>query len=171
MAQMVKNLPAMRETQVWSLGGEDPLEEEGMASYSSILAWRIPWTEEPGRLQFIGLQSIRLDLKQLACIHCSRNWVNTKEIKCLFSIVRGGMPREQDNVCHMGVWSQLTLQPCGVACHEATEMLHDILSSFHLSGLLALRRLAALEQWVWIHQPIRSFSCFSESVTHQPLSR
>ena len=46
---MVKNLPAMQETWVQSLGGEDPLEK-GMATHSSILAWRIPWTEEPGRL-------------------------------------------------------------------------------------------------------------------------
>ena len=46
---MVKDLPAMKETQVRSLGQEDPLEE-GMASHSSILAWEIPWTEEPGRL-------------------------------------------------------------------------------------------------------------------------
>ena len=49
VAQMVKNLPAMREIQVWSLGQEDPLEK-GMATHFSILAWRIPWTEEPGRL-------------------------------------------------------------------------------------------------------------------------
>ena len=47
MAQPVKNLPAMRETGVRSMGGEDPLEEK-MASHSSILAWEIPWTEEPG---------------------------------------------------------------------------------------------------------------------------
>ena len=47
---MVKNLPAMRDTWVRSLGWEDPLEE-GMAAYSTILAWRIQWTEEPGRLQ------------------------------------------------------------------------------------------------------------------------
>ena len=60
MAQRVKNLPAMQETQVQSLGWEDPLEE-GMATHSSILAWRIPWTEEPGRLQSIGSQSIRHD--------------------------------------------------------------------------------------------------------------
>ena len=51
---MIMNLPAMWETQVQSLGQEDPLEE-GMATYSSILAWRIPWTEESGRLQFRGL--------------------------------------------------------------------------------------------------------------------
>ena len=49
VAQEVKNLPAMQETQVQSLGREDPLEKE-MTTHSSILAWRIPWTEEPGRL-------------------------------------------------------------------------------------------------------------------------
>ena len=49
VAQMVKNLPAMQETQVGSLDQEDPLEKE-MATHSSILAWRIPWTEEPGGL-------------------------------------------------------------------------------------------------------------------------
>ena len=48
--QMVKNLPAMQETQVWSLSQEDPLLEKEIATHSSILAWRIPWTEEPGRL-------------------------------------------------------------------------------------------------------------------------
>ena len=57
---MVKNLPAMQETQVLSLGWEDPLEK-GMATHSSILAWRIPWTEEPGELQFMGLQRVRHD--------------------------------------------------------------------------------------------------------------
>ena len=53
---MVKNLPAMQETQVQSLGQEDPLEK-GMGTHSSILAWRIPWTEEPGGLQSMRLQS------------------------------------------------------------------------------------------------------------------
>ena len=52
---MVKNPPAVQETRVQSLGQEDPLEKE-MATHSSILAWRIPWTEEPGRLQSIGSQ-------------------------------------------------------------------------------------------------------------------
>ena len=60
VAQMVKDLPAMKETQVQSLGQEDPLEE-GMASHSSILAWEIPWTEKPGRLQSVGLQGVRYD--------------------------------------------------------------------------------------------------------------
>ena len=53
---MVKNLPAMKETWVRSLVWEDPLEK-GMATHSSILAWRMPWTEEPGGLQSMGLQS------------------------------------------------------------------------------------------------------------------
>ena len=58
MAQTVKNLTAMQETQVQSLGWEDPLEK-GMATHSSILAWRIPRTEEPGGLQFVGSQRVR----------------------------------------------------------------------------------------------------------------
>ena len=57
VAQMVKNLPAMQETWVWSLDQEDALEEE-MATHSSILGWRIPWTEEPGRLQSMGSQRV-----------------------------------------------------------------------------------------------------------------
>ena len=60
VAQMVKNLPARQETWVPSLGGEDPLEK-GMATHPSILAWKIPWTEEPGGLQSIGSQRIELN--------------------------------------------------------------------------------------------------------------
>ena len=60
MSQMVKNTPIMWETWVPSLGWEDPLEE-GMATRSSILAWEIPWTEEPGGLQSMGSQRVRHD--------------------------------------------------------------------------------------------------------------
>ena len=60
VAQMVKNLPAMQKTQVRSLGWEDLLEK-GMTTHSSILAWRIPWTEEPGGLQSMGSQRVRHD--------------------------------------------------------------------------------------------------------------
>ena len=63
---MVKNLPAVQVTWVWSLGQEDPLEK-GMTAHSDILAWGIPWIEEPGGLPSMGLQRVR------------RNWViNTK---------------------------------------------------------------------------------------------
>ena len=57
VAQSVKNLPAMRKTWVQSLDLEDPVEK-GMATHSCMLAWRIPWTEEPGRLQSVGSQRV-----------------------------------------------------------------------------------------------------------------
>ena len=60
VAQMVKHLPAMRETKVWSLGREDPLEKE-MATHSSTLAWKIPWTEEPSSLQSMVSQRVGHD--------------------------------------------------------------------------------------------------------------
>ena len=58
VAQMVKNLPAMQEVRAQSLAWEDPLEK-GMATHSTILAWRIPWTEEPCGLQSVGSQRVR----------------------------------------------------------------------------------------------------------------
>ena len=70
MVQTVKNLPAMQETWVQSLCTEDPLEM-GMATHSSILAWRIPWTEKPGRLQSMGLQKVRHDSATNTCIICT----------------------------------------------------------------------------------------------------
>ena len=57
---MVKNLPAMQETQVKSLGWEDPLVK-GITTHSSLLSWRIPWTEQPGQLQSMGLQRVEHD--------------------------------------------------------------------------------------------------------------
>ena len=60
MAQMVKNPPAVQEAWIQSLGQEDPLEK-GMVTHSSILAWKTPWTEEPGRLQFMVSQRVRHD--------------------------------------------------------------------------------------------------------------
>ena len=60
MAQRLKRLPPIRETQVRSLGWEDPLEKE-MATHSSTLAWKIPWTKEPGRLQSMGSQRVGHD--------------------------------------------------------------------------------------------------------------
>ena len=72
VAQRVKHLPAMQETQlnqetqVRSLGWEDPFEKE-MATHSNTLAWKIPWTEEPGRLQTMGLQRVSNDLATGTC--------------------------------------------------------------------------------------------------------
>ena len=72
MAQIVKNLPAVQETQVLSLGQEDPLEK-GMATHSSILAWTIPWIEEPGRLQTMGLQRARQKIEWLTLSQDTEN--------------------------------------------------------------------------------------------------
>ena len=66
VAQIVKCLPTMRETWVQSLCREDPLEEE-MATHPSILAWKIPWMEEPGRLQSMGSQTVRHDACLQVC--------------------------------------------------------------------------------------------------------
>ena len=68
VAQTVKWLPAVRETRVWSLGWEDPLEKE-MATHSSTLAWKIPWTEEPGGLQSMGSQRVGHDCAASLWLH------------------------------------------------------------------------------------------------------
>ena len=68
IAQTVKHLPITQETQVWPLGREDPLEKE-MATHSSILAWKIPWTEECGRLQPMGSQRVGHDLSNFTFFH------------------------------------------------------------------------------------------------------
>ena len=66
---MMLVMQEMKEMQVRFLGQEDPLEE-GMATHPNILAWRIPWTEEPGGLQSMGSQRVRPDSGDLACTHC-----------------------------------------------------------------------------------------------------
>ena len=71
MAQMVKSLPAVRETQVQSLGQEDSLEK-AMATYSSILAWKIPWMEEPGRLH--GVADSQTRLSDITFFHFQTNF-------------------------------------------------------------------------------------------------
>ena len=88
IAELVKNPPVMQETLVQFLGQEDPLEE-GMATLSSVLAWRIPWTEEPGGLQSIGLQRVGHDRATFTlgfphssagkrmCLQCRRPWFDS----------------------------------------------------------------------------------------------
>ena len=73
MAHLVKNPPTMLETQVQSLGRDDPLEKE-MTTHSSILAWRIPWTEEPGELQSMGSPGVRYDLVTKPPPELAKGW-------------------------------------------------------------------------------------------------
>ena len=84
----LKRLPPMRETRVWSLGREDPLEKE-MATHSSILAWRIPWTEKPCRLQSTGSQRVRHD------------WVTSPHLKMRES--RGLMKNKKNEVANLNL--------------------------------------------------------------------
>ena len=91
MAQIVKNLPAVQETQVLSLGQEDPLEK-GMATHSSILAWTIPWIEEPGRLQSMGLQRARQKIEWLTLSQDTENSDNILQaMKSHWKIARQGV--------------------------------------------------------------------------------
>ena len=90
VAQRLKHLPPMRETWVWSLGQEDPLEKE-MATHSSILAWRIPWTEEPGELQSTGSQRVRHDWVTLLTYFVVRNLpINAGDVRDTDSIPGSG---------------------------------------------------------------------------------
>ena len=89
---VVKNLPAKKETQVWSPGWEDSLEED-MATHSSVLAWRIPRTEEPGGLHVVTKSQTRLSTLHILCFHCSLVkglWINKsndlKKQKLRFSL-------------------------------------------------------------------------------------
>ena len=78
VARMVKNLPAMQETWFWSLGGEDPLGK-GMATHSSILAWRIPWTEQPGG------EGPQMSHGEGALVHISQTWIGGQNPEYLFT--------------------------------------------------------------------------------------
>ena len=98
VAQTVKNPPAMRETWVQSLSWEDALEE-GMATYCSILAWRIPWTEEPGGLQSMGLQRVGHDwvTKHSTAQHCYSNITWLLQGKIFFKIQKPPRQRSKTN--------------------------------------------------------------------------
>ena len=90
VAQMVKNLPAMQETWIWSLGWEDPLEK-GMATRSSILVWRIPCREEPGGLQSMGSQS-QTQLSKFHFLYCIRTSISSRVKLLAWRIPGSGEP-------------------------------------------------------------------------------
>ena len=107
VAQMVKNSLAMRETWVWSLGWEDTLEE-GMATHSGILAWRIPWTEKPGGLQPKGLQRVGHNWSDLASTH------DMLFDPCLGEILRMTLLFTSPDLClheDANVWSDKAFEP------------------------------------------------------------
>ena len=85
--RMVRCLPTMRETRVWSLGWEDPLKKE-MATHSSTLAWKIPWTEERGRLQSMGSQRVRHDWATSLGLGLGRGKVTYQDRQSLFLVAQ-----------------------------------------------------------------------------------
>ena len=113
MAQTLKNPPAMQETWVQSLGQEDPLEK-GMATHSSVLAWRIPWIEEPGRLQSMGHKELdmteQVTLSAFFIVQLSHPYMTTRKIKALTIQTMVG------KVMSASVRSLLVLRVCVCAC-------------------------------------------------------
>ena len=129
MAQRLKRLPAMQETWVRSLGWEDPLEKE-MATHSSILAWRIPWAEEPGGLQSTGLQRVRHDWAPSLSIFITsgfKNFFNFSKLNegIIFSFLFWYILKN----CFWG-WTFIFLMFFGYFC-----LLHFTHLSIHLSLL------------------------------------
>ena len=127
VAQMVKNLPAMWKTQVWSLGWEDPLEK-GMATYSSILAWKIPWTEEPDGLYSPWGCRVRHD-SNWACMH-----------GCPGSFHKGGAFEVE-----LKVWA-------AGPCIQSPSLARSIEKG---QGQLPQR---PLKQWLWAFSEAREFT-------------
>ena len=121
VAQMVKRLSAMQETRVWSLGWEDPLEKE-MAAHSSILAWKIPWTAEPGRLPSMGSQRVGHDWASSVSLFTFHfQYSLEKEMGTHFSILAWKIP-----------WME---EPGGLQPTGSPRVGHDW---FHVTSILHL---------------------------------
>ena len=103
VAPRLKHLPAMQETRVRSLSWDDPLEKE-MATHSSILAWRIPWTEEPGRLQSMGSQRVGHDWATSLSLSLVIQWIHIRTAK---GLGRGKAKTTTKNV--LAIWDPLRL--------------------------------------------------------------
>ena len=112
VAQMVKNLPAVQETWVWSLSWEDPLENR-MATHSSIIAWRIPWTEEPGGLHSMRSQGVGHNWSDLAGTHVvSYGGVVNADIQYI---------KRRREAVHMG---RKTICLFFLSCHRTGTLFH-----------------------------------------------
>ena len=135
MAQRLKCLPPMQETRVQSLGWEDPLEKE-MVTHSSILVWRIPWMEKPGRLQSMGSQRVRHDWATSLLLLTSQRWLKG------FPDSSGG----KESACNAG---DLGLIP-GLGRSTGEEICYPLQYSWaSLLAQLVKNPPALQETWVW----------------------
>ena len=141
---MVKNLPAMQETRVWSLGWEDPLEK-GMATHSSTLAWRIPWTEGPDRLPSMGSQGV------------GHNWAtNTNTFPVAYWT-------PSDEGAHLSVSYLFAFSYCSWTSHARILEWVAISSS---SGPHSVRTLHYNLFWVALHSMVHSFTELCKPLSH-----
>ena len=126
VVQIVKNLPMMQETRVQSLGWEDPLEK-GMTIRSSILAWRIPWTEEPGGLQSRGSQRVGHDCSDLVCTP-PYAWTGHKMTMVLNQIVWKIVSLFFLLVCinrYFSIYIHVNIKGCPICLRYKAELLPD----------------------------------------------
>ena len=146
VAQTVKNLPAMQETRVWYLGWEDPLEK-GIAAHSSILAWRIPWTEEPSGLQSMGSQRVGHDW-----VTNIKAWYFSHIVHMIMAIL--SLKLDSNLVHSIAAWNDLSLYFLYESMHLCEHI--EIFSCF-LTGALPQKIWIALFShfrqetgWVWL---------------------
>ena len=130
-AQLVKNLPAMQENQVQSLGQEDPLEDK-MATHSSILARRIPWTEEPGGLQSMGLQRVRHDW---VTEHACRNPNQDSELLTITNFLNVDKLHSEHSYTVNAKLQPMTRNSSGGTMLTTSKGSHHILSSLPTNPL------------------------------------
>ena len=165
VAQMVKNLPAVQETWVQSLGWEDP-QEKGMATHSNILARRIPWTEEPGKLQSMGLQRVRHDwatnifISWMCCSTMSRNVSGSKTIPCAQHFQPGNHTGVDCYFLLLGIFPTQGLKLGLLHCrqtlyrltHQGSPVIYNInCILFFLATLCDLWDLSSLTRdWTWV---------------------
>ena len=160
VAHMVRNLPAMQETQVWSLGQEDTLEK-GMATHSSILRWRIPWTEEPGRLQSMGSQRVGHDCMTKTFFHWISQAVmfSQKSIWIWSALTPFLMDLSSHSRDSTITWNNIILMICYILFPPQERVSY---SHFSLWALLLLMVLP------WKFQQISEFFTFSDQILSSP---
>ena len=153
VAQTVKNLPAMQETRVWYLDWEDPLEK-GISAHSSILAWRIPWTEEPSRLQSMGSQRVGHDwvTNIKAWYFNIKAWYFSHIVHMIMAIL--SLKLDSNLVHSIAAWNDLSLYFLYESMHLCE---HILIFSCFLTGALPQKIWIALFShfrqetgWVWL---------------------
>ena len=138
VAQTVKNLPAVQETQVWSLAQEDPLEK-GMTTYFSILAWRIPWREEPGELQSIESQRVGHNWMTNTFTFNEMCWVSFVIAKFLVSYIYSELIFPDKN---RKIWSKRYVHFMGDASERACFLSLSVIQHMRIWQEVSRRKLS-----------------------------